>query len=227
MTAMDDFSDLKNSGLFRYFPDSATRQLIKISTVRNFAEGAVIYASGDPATTLYGVLEGFVKLLAESPQGKQHFYGIALSGHWFGEVSALDGIPRRQTVVAQQAVTLFCVERESLFAMMEDNPDLYKHFIRVLCNRLRLAGEYIEEAAFLPVRLRLAKQLLRFDKVSKGTSLKLSQEDLAASLSVSRQSIYRPLIEWQRQGWIRQQYGAIEVVNRDQLRHYIAMHMDE
>ncbi len=218
---MSDFSELKSSGLFRYFPDDATRQLMDISFTRRYEEGAVIYAAGDQANVLYGVLDGSVKILAESPQGKQYFYGIALRGHWFGEVSALDGVPRAQTVMAQDAVTLFCVDRDRLFSMMEDNPELYKHFIRVLCARVRLAGEYIEEAAFFPVKVRLARQLLRFDRVSRGTSLKLSQEDLAASLSVSRQSIYRPLIEWQRAGWIRQKYGSIEVVDKEQLVHYI------
>ncbi len=222
---MSDFSYLKHSGLFRYFPESAIQHILDISYTREFDEGSAIYRTGDEANVLYGIISGAVKILAESPQGKQYLYGVSLSGQWFGEVSALDGVARGQTVIAQEAVSLFCIDREPLFAMMATKPDLYTYFIKVLCAKVRLAGEFIEEATFLPVKLRLARQLLRFDHVSQGTSLKLSQEDLAASLSVSRQSISRPLMEWQQQGWIRQKYGAIELIDKKQLLIYLENNM--
>jgi CRP/FNR family transcriptional regulator len=70
--------------------------------------------------------------------------------------------------------------------------------------------------------VRLAKQLLRWHKVRSEYAIKLSQEELAASLGVTRQSISKVLKNWQRNKWIAISYGNVEIQNKAALQSLLA-----
>jgi CRP-like cAMP-binding protein len=102
--------------------------------------------------------------------------------------------------------------------LLDAKPELYRHFVSVFCRRLRLAGERFEDTAFLPVNIRLAKNLLQMHRVREQHGIKLPQEELAASLGVTRQSIYRVIKEWQQKGWVSTHYGDVRVESVEQLQ---------
>jgi len=204
---------LDKTGLFRDFDDVAKQQLAKVSRTQTFASGEVIYRIGDEATALYGVLDGAVKLLGEDRNGQYVLFGLTTPGRWFGDSSALDGEPRGQTVVAAGETRVMKLLRSDLLALLDHQPELYRHFVAVFCLRLRQAGKVLEDSAFLPVAVRLGKQLLRLHKVREQYGIKLTREELAASLGVSRQSIYRVLKNWEKEQWITVSYGDVRVTN--------------
>ncbi|MCB1695252.1 MAG: winged helix-turn-helix domain-containing protein [Halioglobus sp.] len=53
----------------------------------------------------------------------------------------------------------------------------------------------------------------------------LSQEDLATSLGVSRQSFNRALAERQEQGLINQEYGNVSVIDRGGLKELVNQYL--
>jgi CRP-like cAMP-binding protein len=67
--------------------------------------------------------------------------------------------------------------------------------------------------------------LFRFEKLSSRRSLALSQEDLATSLGVSRQSFNRALAERQEQGLINQEYGNVSVIDRGGLKELVNQYL--
>jgi len=209
---------LDQTGLFRDFDDAAKQQLVKMSRTKTFASGEVIYRIGDEATALYGVLEGAVKLLGEDREGHFFLFGVTAAGRWFGDSSALDGEPRGQTVIAAGETRVMKLLRSDLLALLTQRPELYQHFVAVFCMRLRLAGRVLEEAAFLPVSVRLGKQLLRLHKVREEHGIKLTQEELAATVGVSRQSIYRVLKNWEKEQWITMSYGDVRVAQPESIK---------
>jgi CRP-like cAMP-binding protein len=220
------FEQLDFSGLFREFPQDTKQQLADISTTVSCSDGQMLYQNGDQPDALYGVLSGGIKMVAEDANGKYFLYGIVQPGWWFGEISAIDGRPRAQTTMAIGDTQLMRIPRKELLNLLDTNPKLYKHFLDILCKRLRQAGQVLEEAAFLPLSKRLAKQLLRLHKSRRHhdasiTSAKISQEELAASLGVTRQSIYRVLKDWQLKNWIAVQYGNIEITEPESLQTFL------
>jgi len=203
---------LDQTGLFRDFDDEAKQQLVGMSRTQTFSSGEVIYRIGDEANALYGVLDGAVKLLGENRSGQFFLFGLTTPGRWFGDSSALDGEPRAQTVVAAGETQVMKLLRTDLLSLLRRRPELYQHFVTVFCLRLRQAGKVLEDAAFLPVAVRLGKQLLRFHKVREQYGIKLTREELAASLGVSRQSIYRVLKTWEAERWVTVSYGDVRVI---------------
>jgi CRP/FNR family cyclic AMP-dependent transcriptional regulator len=204
---------LEQTGLFRDFDSMAKQHLVNCSHSQAFSDGEIIYQIGDEATALYGVLAGAVKLLGEDSSGKFCLFGLTTPGRWFGDSSALDGHPRGQTAIAAGNTKVIKLLRSDLLQLLDRQPELYRHFISVFCLRLRQAGKIFEDQAFLPVSVRLAKLLLRLHKVRNKYGIKLSQEELAASLGVTRQSISRVLKIWQKDAWINISYGNVEIHN--------------
>jgi CRP-like cAMP-binding protein len=209
---------LDQSGLFQHFPADAKQKLAGFCHTQIYADGEMIYLKGDEPTALYGVLDGAIKLIGEDPSGKFFLFGLEGPGRWFGESSALDGERRGQSAQAVGEARILSLPRGDLMKLLDAKPELYRHFVSVFCRRLRLAGERFEDTAFLPVNIRLAKNLLQMHRVREQHGIKLPQEELAASLGVTRQSIYRVIKEWQQKGWVSTHYGDVRVESVEQLQ---------
>ncbi len=214
---------LDNSGLFREFPADVKQQLADISSTQVCQDGQIVYQNGDKPDALYGVLSGGIKMVAEDANGKYFLYGVVQPGWWFGEISAIDGQPRGQTTMVIGDTQLIKIPRNELLIFLDKHPQLYRHFLTILCKRLRQAGQFLEDGAFLPLSKRLAKQLLRIRKTKDHHLTKLSQEELAASLGVTRQSIYRVLKDWQLKKWIQVKYGNINILEPESLQTFIEL----
>ncbi|MGH1374362.1 MAG: Crp/Fnr family transcriptional regulator [Cellvibrionaceae bacterium] len=212
---------LSSSGLFQDFPESAKKKLESLCRVQSIKNESAIYKIGDDPTALYGVIDGAVKLIGEAPTGKFFLYELVSPGQWFGENSAIDGAPRGQTAVAVGEVKVVSLLRKDLLDLLLSQPDLYQYFVRILCLRLRRAGKAIEETAFLSVSVRMAKTLLRMHRVREKYRIKLSQDEIAASLGVTRQSIYRVLKDWKERGWVTMSYGDVRIKEPSSLSRWV------
>lgn len=213
---------LNLSGLFRKFPADFKQRLADQSHSRKLQDGDIVYRPGDTPEAFHGVLTGVIKMTGEDPSGKYFLYGLIQPGWWFGEISVLDGHPRAQLATAIGETEILVIPRSALIAELDADPSLYKVFVDVLCTRLRQAGVVFEETAFLTTPIRLGKHLLRLHQARESFRAKLSQEEIAASLGVTRQSIHRVLKDWQRYGWVEVGYGDIQVLEPDQIEAFIA-----
>lgn len=217
---MDQYNcnELMQRGVFRNFTHDTQSNLAKIGRKISVKEKATLYNTGDKPLGIYGVISGCIKLTAEDVKGNYYLYGVKQPGWWFGEISALDGQPHGQVASAMTNTELFLIPREKLIKTLEQNPALYRHFVDVLCLRLRGAGQLMEDSAFLDLPLRLAKLLLQIHADRNNYHAKVSQEELAASLGVTRQSIYRILKNWQSNNYISVSYGDIEILDPSALQ---------
>lgn len=214
---------LKANRLFRDLPDEAIDRLAGIAVRRSCRRGTRIFNQGDPGDSLLGLIAGQVRISAQTAGGKEAFLNLLEPGDSFGEISVLDGKLRTASADAVGDIELFVIRRGDLLALIIKQPKLATHLIELLCSRLRWTSELIEEAAFLPAPARLARRLLRLaDEHGSNDAglitLKLSQAELAAFLSVSRQIVNQILQGWRRRGWISLGRGRVVIRDRDGLR---------
>ena len=206
-------NELMQRGVFRNFTLDTQSNLEKMGRTISVKEKGTIYNTGDTPLGIYGVISGCIKLTAEDIRGNYYLYGVKQPGWWFGEISALDGQPHGQIASAMTDTELLLIPRDKLLQTLEQKPILYKHFVDMLCLRLRGAGQSMEDSAFLDLPLRLAKLLLQIHSNRDNYHARISQEELAASLGVTRQSIYRILKSWQVDNYICVSYGDIEILD--------------
>jgi CRP-like cAMP-binding protein len=206
----------KGEGLFLGLPAEAAAQFAALAGRRSLGHGERLYARGDAAEALYGLIRGRIRLSNVAPDGREVLMTFFEPGDWIGELSLFDDQPRTHDATAFGEAEVFVLPREKLLALLERQPLWYRHFAARLARQLRLALSYIDDAVFLPLAQRLAKRLLQLARVYGRETpqgllldLHLPQEDLGRMLGASRQSVSKELRQWEKQGWIGLDYGRV------------------
>jgi CRP-like cAMP-binding protein len=139
-------------------------------------------------------------------------------GDTFGEIALLDGRPRTASASATAPSELLIVTRERFLGLLAREPRLADHLLRLLCARLRWVSGFAEESALLSVPARLARRLLSLGKLhgqetAAGIELKVSQDEVARFLGLSRQIVNQYLQTWKAQRWVDLGRGRIVILD--------------
>jgi CRP/FNR family transcriptional regulator/CRP/FNR family cyclic AMP-dependent transcriptional regulator len=179
-------------------------ELAQMVRRRTYHRGETIFHKGDPGNSLYFITDGQVKVVLPSETGEEMILGVLETGDLFGELALFDGLPRSATMVAVQNTDVLLLYRDDFLGFVGRNPEVAVALLGVLSRRLRATNEWMEDAIFLDVPGRLAKRLLDLaDRHGKQTdrgveiTLKLTQQDLAAMVGATRESVNKHL------GWMR------------------------
>ena len=211
--------------LFREVSPALLDGLLKFATVRHFEADDEIFAKGDAGDALSGVLSGRVCIYTTSPEGEEAILNILEPGEMFGEIALLDGGPRTASARVMVAADLLQIRRSHFVTFLRDHPELGLAMLPVLCGRIRMNVELIEDAAFLDLSARLAKRLLSLAKTHgkpdpRGVRIafKVSQQDLARMIGATRERVNKELALWREGGLIAVEDGAIVIRRPDTLR---------
>jgi CRP/FNR family transcriptional regulator, cyclic AMP receptor protein len=214
---------IARNSLFRALPEQTIAQITALASRRSYQADSVVFMRGDPGDALYGVVTGRVRISASGAGGKEVFLNIMEPGDAFGEIALLDGQPRTAAATTLTPTELLIIRREDFLGLVKREPQLAVHLIELLCKRVRWTAEQMEDSSLLAVPARLAKRLLSLAaahgrKTPTGSQLKLSQEDLAQFLGLSRQIVNKYLQTWKKQGWITLGRGSVTLVDERALR---------
>jgi CRP-like cAMP-binding protein len=118
---------------------------------------------------------------------------------------------------------LVSLRRDHLFALLEREPQVALELLRLCGERLRWTSGLLEDAALLDAPARLAKRLLSLGQLhgepgGNGFTLRISQEDLASFLGVSRQAVNQQLQAWKAKGWVELGRGSVTVLDEQAIR---------
>jgi len=206
---------------FGALTDDETRELLKRALTKHIAAGEVVFHKDDPGDGLYGVLAGSILIVVESLEGKELILNMHGPGEFFGEIALLDGDGRSAAAVAREASQLFFLGRTEFLAFLRQRPEAMIRIIALLCARLRRATNLVEDSTFLNVSSRLAKQLIALidgngprDATNSAATLRISQNELAGMLGVSREFVSKQLAIWREAGIV--ELGRRRLTVRDE-----------
>lgn len=184
-----------------------------------------LYLYGSTPDALFYVERGLVRLSVTGANGREAVLSAVPPGHWFGEASLFIEQPRIHDARAVVDSELLVVSRAAFHEIVDNRPDFLLEFMRLICSRYRLLLEQVDASVLLPLPVRLAQRLLTLSTTQSsiaedetGLTLRISQEDLANMLGVSRQSVNRQLKEWEADGILQLKYGGIGHLERSRLR---------
>lgn len=225
MTAPNHRAALLASDLFRAMDAPTVDAVLARATVRRIAAGEDLLHRGDPASGLFVVLEGRLRVSVVSAEGGEVMLGMLGPGEVIGEMSLLDGQPRSADVAAIEPSALLFVERAHVMELLRRDAALCLRLMAVLCRRLRDANEAVEDVALLDVPARLGRVLLRlargFGVAEPGGAVRIgarvSQRDLALLAGTSRETANRELRALEAAGVIGKSQGRIVLLRPDDL----------
>ncbi len=214
--------------LFAELPPERIHELAQLVRRRTYHRGETIFHKGDPGSGLYIIASGQVKIVLPSETGDEAMLAVLEAGEFFGELALFDGLPRSATVVAVQNAEVLILHRDDFMSFVGRNPEVVTGLFSALSRRLRATDELVEDAIFLDVPGRLAKRLLdladrhgRPEGKGVAIDLKLTQQDLAAMVGATRESVNKHLGWMRDHGLIQLDRQRIVVLRPDDLRKRI------
>jgi CRP/FNR family transcriptional regulator, cyclic AMP receptor protein len=223
--ALDKLAPLRNHPVFREFPPAVVEHLGTYMTRRKVPEGTVIFAKGDPGTTLMAVLSGSVRISVSAGDGHEAVLNIIKSGQLFGEVALLDGRARTADAVAIGDCELIVIDRRDFIPFLQREPDIVLKLIEILCARIRRTSTQVEDVMYLSLPARLAKALLDLSGGVEASAarhkVRIAQRELGNIVGMSRESTNKQLRAWERREWVQLERGSIAVVDAEALMKLI------
>lgn len=216
---------------FSSLSPSLRHDILRCTYVKRYKDGELIAARGDAPEAWSAVAKGAVRVSSTSITGKQVTLTYVEPGVWFGDIAMFDGDRRTHDAFAHGDTTLLSVSRADFRKVLSQHVELYEALLRLQARRLRTMFGLIEDLNTLPLRARLAKQLLHLVRsygvpsLSDGREmrigLQLAQEELAHLLGASRQRVNQELKQMEREEVIRIEPGGLVVRNREALMRIV------
>ncbi len=94
---------LRSVPAFAPLPKSVCEALALCFRGRRYAAGAIVFREGEPATSMFFVAEGELRLTARATRQVRH----VAAGHVVGEAALIDHSPRAATAEAARASSVF------------------------------------------------------------------------------------------------------------------------
>ncbi len=129
---------LKNTPLFASTAENVLASIIPIMKQVHVAAGDTIIRKGELGDSMFVILSGEVEIYDE-----ETLLAEMGRGDIFGELALLDAEPRSATVIAQTAATLFRIDQEDFYDLMEERGEVLRNVMRVLCQRIRHQNEVV------------------------------------------------------------------------------------
>ena len=215
---------LKKQSILGSLSDTALDALVLRGCIKTYAAGEFICRREEHGETLMVIVTGWVKITNSNPDGREIVLNFLGPGDTSGELALFDGKGRSADVVALDATEVFLIYARDLLPMLTAHPQTLLEIIESLCEKLRAASAIIEDNS-LDMRRRIARGLLRLvlqhGRLSKEgirVSLTLSQSELGAYLSLSRENVNRQLGQLRDANVIRNDGPQIIVTNEFALR---------
>jgi CRP/FNR family transcriptional regulator, cyclic AMP receptor protein len=209
---------------FAALSPSLRHDILRCAFVRRYRDGDLIAARGEPPETWIACAKGAVRVSSTSVSGKQITLTYVEPGIWFGDVSIFDGDRRTHDAYAHGETTILCVAKADFKKILAIHTELYEAMLRLHARRIRQLFGLVEDLNTLPLRARLAKQLVHLVRsygvpnLENGAemriSLQLAQEELAQLLGASRQRVNQELKSMERDGVLRIEPGGLVIRDR-------------
>lgn len=175
-----------------------------------FRRGEKLFNEGDPGDRLYLLVEGKVKLGHTAADGRENLLAVLGPGEMIGELTLFDPGPRSTTATAVAPTRMMQLDHEAMMSFIDSRPELAKHMLKALAQRLRRTNTALADLVFSDVPGRVAKALLdlsdrfgtRADDGTIHVPHELTQEELAQLVGASRETVNKSLAEFVSRGWI-------------------------
>jgi len=185
--------------------------------------GDYVVRIGRPVTYWFGLIEGLLKMSNDDSRGSAiTFTGVAPGG-WFGEGTVLKREPYRYNIQALRVSRVAGISVE-MFDWLIGHSLGFNRFVMLQLNE-RL-GQFIaarEIDRMGSPDLRVARNLAAMfePKLYPGVAelLRITQQELAYLVGLSRQRVNEALKTLSACGWIRVEYGGLRVLALDALRY--------
>jgi CRP-like cAMP-binding protein len=182
-------------------------ELAKVSALaqtRSVPRDIPIFYAGEDADAVYVVVNGKVKIVTMTSDGREFILTVLGAGQVFGEMALLESAPRSASVITVTTVELVVLGRREFQHLLDTTPSISRKLLTILSRRLRRANSTMESLAYMDVAGRLARYLLDLardhgQRMGNGWVVvrRPTHSDIAHSIGTSRETVSRLINEFE------------------------------
>jgi CRP/FNR family transcriptional regulator len=212
--------------------DSQHNALVNLfhqGTRLTYKKGEFVIRPGESPSGIFYISHGLVKAYDITKYGEENLLIIRKKGEILGLTWAITGEDRNIIYATLAPTELFQISRAQFRSFLRDNPTAALPLVDMLVSMYRLHSERILNLEYRSVRERMISFLLttarRFGKQNKNgivLDVPLRHQDIASSISATRETASRELAVLERQGLIvRDKQSIITICDIQKLRSYL------
>ncbi|HSX35877.1 MAG TPA: Crp/Fnr family transcriptional regulator [Patescibacteria group bacterium] len=212
--------------------DSERTALINLfhqGTRHVYSKGQFIIRPGGPPQGVFYILSGLVKAYDITKYGEENLLIIRKPGEILGLTWAVTGEDRHILYAALATTELLQISRDQFIDFIRNNPQTALPLLEMVTDMYRLHSERILNLEYRTVRERLVSFLLsmerRFgEKTPEGSLLRvpLRHQDIASSISTTRESVGRELGALERRGILSYSQSTFILKDLDALKSFLS-----
>ena len=200
------------------------RQAVPQLVVGDALAGDHVCRVGRPVTYWFGVVEGLLKMSNDNAQGQTMTFTGVPPGGWFGEGTAMKREPYRYNIQALRKSVVAGLPIDSFHWLLDHSIGFNRFVMNQLNERL---GQFIAAREIDRLNdpdLRVARSLAALFNPTLypgvGQVLRITQQELAYLIGLSRQRVNEALAHLQALQMIRIEYGGLRVLDIQGLRSF-------
>lgn len=196
---------------------------------KTFAPGEEIISAGDERDDIYFILDGEVKVIYLSPNGKDIWHNLLGPGTTFGEMAALTGRARNANVVAVRATHVAVVSRAEMMVLLKSDPSIAIWLLTEMAERLQQANEMIRSLVAQSLSQRVRAELARLAQPVAEDAGRLAIEpapnlsEIARRLNTDRENVSREVSALTARGILRKEADRIVILDPEFLKSTSAL----
>lgn len=204
--------NLLTTELARHLDDAGRAELAACAR-RELPKNQYLFSQGDAKHHYYLLLSGIIKIQRHGADGHFLTYELISPGMSFGELAAMDGGIRSASAIAASDALLVEIPR-ALFLRWVEQPQFSKFLLRRMNHMVRVMSERLARLSYASAGQRIASAILDWSEISGNVADAQipSQDEWAATIDVSRETLARYLAQLQKDAVI-EKIGRKIVVN--------------
>lgn len=209
------------------FPAGLRDTFLQLARPMRARKGQIIVSEGADNSDVYLVCTGRVRITMHSPGGREVILRDLGSDCLFGELAAIDRLPRSASVVALELTQLAHMRGEDFLTFLGEVPQAGLWMARQMAARVRDLTDRTFALATLPVASRVQAELLRLAMTPGATfgsddtvSIRPmpTHADMAARVGTHREAVSRELGLLAQEGLVQQNGRTLTILSHARLK---------
>jgi CRP-like cAMP-binding protein len=201
---------------FQGLPEPGVKKALIHLVTRTHPANQVILLENDWGGSVYFIMSGWVKIRTYNLDGKEVTLNIVGSGELFGEMAALDEVPRSTDVITLAATMIASIPAHDFVHLLQTEPLAGMRLAQLMARRLRQVNRRLRlresdsQSRVADTLLFLAEGQGKEDNTGKEIP-NLPHRELSSLSGLARETVTRVLTKLEKKGLIVREQDRIRI----------------
>jgi CRP/FNR family cyclic AMP-dependent transcriptional regulator len=157
---------LSDNNLLIGLPTSVISHVEQLCEFKEYKQNDLVAAREAENRSMFFVISGTYSVETTINQDQDLRYADISANDFFGEIAAIDGLPRSADVRCRTAGELAELQHENFEALLASEPQVTLRLLKIFTNRLRQTNQRLQDFSTTSPSTRVIQQIIRLVKPS-------------------------------------------------------------